>query len=125
MLPFARESVTLIRRTETKDKNNRTRVAYAKKTLSGCSWRRTTRMVRDGSAVVPVEGITCRIPAGLAEVHAGDLLVRGTVTEEVTSGADYQKIVERCRDSDGAFVAASVSDNAREGYPAPHIAVRS
>ena len=35
----------------------------------------------------------------------------------VNGGADYQQLIERYRGQDGAFVVASVSDNARPGMP--------
>ena len=125
MIPFGTETVTLIRRTETVDENGKTRVSYATETLRGCSWRRTRRDQLYDSQLLPVETITCRVPAGQAVPKAGDLLILGEVSVSVESWSDYQQIIESCKDTGGAFTAASVADNTRPGMPMPHWTVRS
>ena len=124
MIPFGNESVTLIRRTETKV-NGKTTVSYTTEHLQGCSWKRARRWQREGESIVPYEGITCRIPAGQTAPQAGDLLILGNVSETVTGYAQYQALIEKYAGGDGAFVVASVADNARTGMPLPHFAVRS
>ena len=123
MLPLSNEAVTLIKRSETKT-DGKTTVSYTTHHLQGCSWRRTRRWQREAEAIVPYEGITCRVPAGQTAPHVGDLMILGTVSETVTTYAQYQALVEKYT-GDGAFVVASVSDNARPGLPLPHWAVRS
>lgn len=123
-LPFAGETVTLVRRIES-IVASKTYVTYATVILTGCSWRRTMRYNRDDKTLIPYEGITCRVPAGQSVPHAGDLLILGAVEETVTSGAEYQALIERYRDTGGAFFVASVADNARPGMPMPHYAARS
>ena len=76
-------------------------------------------------AQAPYTGITCRIPAGQTAPKPGDLLILGAVAVTVNSGADYQALIERYRGAEGAFVVASVADNARAGMPLPHYAARS
>ena len=123
MLPFGNEAVTLIKRTEMKT-NGKTTVSYTTHHLQGCTWRRVRRWQREAEVLVPYEGITCRVPAGQTAPHVGDLMILGTVSETVTGYAQYQALVEKYT-GDGAFVVASVSDNARPGLPLPHWAVRS
>ena len=124
MIPFGNETVTLVRRVEAKE-NGRTVVRYETAALTGCSWRRTQRWNREGEVLIPQEGITCRVPAGQTEPCAGDLMILGDVDVTVASGAEYQRLLEQYRASGGAFVVASVSDNARPGMPMAHYAVRS
>lgn len=125
-IPFGNETVTLVRRTEAEDLyTGRTVTGYTACTLTGCSWRRTARIIRDGEALIGAEGITCRVPVGQAMPRAGDLMILGDVAVTVTSGADFQRLIEQYRDSDGAFVVASVKDNARPGMPMPHYAARA
>ena len=125
MMPFASDTVTLIRRTESKDAHNRTVVTYTRHTLTGCSWRRTNRIVRDGEALISSESITCRVPATQEKPKPGDLLILGDSDVTVTSGSEYQGLIEAAETSDGAFVVASVADNTRSGAPLPHYAARS
>lgn len=124
MIPFGHETVTLVRRRETKDQSNRTRVTYDTVLLTGCSWRRTTRIIRNDNAMITEESTVCRIPIDQTKPMTGDLLILGEADVTVTSGAAYQGLIEQYRDSDGAFVVASVKDNAREGMPLGHWAAR-
>ena len=124
MIPFGHETVTLVRRGEAVV-NGRTAVTYSVETLTGCSWRRTPRIARVDNALLREEGVTCRVPAGQAVPRPGDLLILGEVSVSVNSGADYNRLVEQYRECDGAFVAASVQDNARRGMPLAHYAARS
>ena len=116
MIPFGSETVTLVQRIED-TVNGKKHITYRTAKLSGCSWRRTLRHNREGEVLATYEGVTCRVPAGQTAPHAGDLLILGDVAVTVTGGADYQQLIERYRGQDGAFVVASVSDNARPGMP--------
>lgn len=124
MIPFGNETVTLVQRAEATE-NGRKKAVYSVARLTDCSWRRTQRWSREGEVLVPGEGITCRVPVGQAVPHAGDLMILGDVTVTVNSGADFQRLIEQYRGADGAFVVASVADNARLGMPLPHYAARS
>ena len=123
MIPFGNETVTLVVRSEN-IVSGRTQVSYSTKTRTGCSWMRTARVERVGEVMVPQEGIVCRVPADQRKPQVGDLMILGDVVVTVQSGADYQKLIERYRGTDGAFVVASVTDNARPGMPMPHYAAR-
>ena len=123
-LPFAGETVTLVRRIES-IVASKTYVTYSTVILTGCSWRRARRWQRDGEFLVPVESVVCRIPAGQTKPNPGDLLILGEVAVTVSSGMDYQRVIERYAGQDGAFMVASVADNARPGMPLPHWAARS
>lgn len=122
-LPFGNETVTLVRRTETMD-NGKTQVAYTSQTLTGCSWRRTARIIRNDNALISEESVVCRVPEGQAVPRAGDLMILGDVAVTVASGADYQGLIEQYRGGDGAFIVTSVKDNARSEMPMPHYAAR-
>lgn len=123
-IPFGNETVTLVRRTETMV-GGKTHVTYSRVTLTGCSWRRARRWQRDGEFLVPVESVVCRIPASQTKPSVGDLLILGNVAVTVTSGMDYQRVIEQYAGQDGAFMVASVSDNTRPGMPLPHWVARS
>lgn len=130
MLPFGNETVTLVHRSETVI-SGKTHVSYSKTTLTGCSWRRKRRIrksdnsrVNSDNAFLGGEEIICRVPAGQEIPRTGDLMILGEVAVTVTSGADYQGLIEQFKDAGGAFVVTSVADNARQGMPMPHYAAR-
>ncbi|MBE5807651.1 MAG: hypothetical protein E7317_04850, partial [Clostridiales bacterium] len=125
MIPFGNEAVTLVRRLTETGEDGRTRVSYETVKLTGCSWRRTRTYRREGEVTVAAEGITCRVPYGQEVPRVGDLMILGDVEAEVTSGAEFQALIEALAGTDGAFVVASVKDNAREGMPVRHYAARS
>lgn len=122
-IPFGDETVTLVQRIETVV-SGKTNVAYRSVVLTGCSWRRTTRIIRNDNALISEESVVCRVPAGQDKPKSGDLMILGRVAVTVTSGADFQRIIEQYRSADGAFVVTSVKDNARPGVPMPHYAAR-
>ena len=124
MIPFGNEAVTLVRRIEA-TAEGRTQVTYQTDALTGCSWQRTNSLVREGETLRQVEGIVCRVPHDQAKPHTGDLMILGDVAVTVTGWADYQGLIEAYKGTDGAFVVASVADNARPGMPMPHYAARS
>ena len=124
MIPFGNDTVTLVRRVETVA-DGRTRAAYTVSRLFGCSWKRTQGVRMEGEVLAPYEGIVCRVPVDQTKPKPGDLMILGDVTVTVTGGADFQRLVEQYRDTDGAFVVAAVADNARSGSPLPHYAARS
>lgn len=123
-IPFGHDTVTLISRTENVA-GGKTQVSYAAQVLTGCSWKRSRSWRRDGEDLVPYEGITCRVPCTQARPKPGDLMILGEVSAEVASYAQYQALIEQYAATGGAFVVASVADNARPGMPLPHWAARS
>lgn len=123
-IPFGNETVTLVKRTE-KTIAGKSMAVYSSATLKGCSWRRVARkttrnVINHDGAFTPVEQLVCRVPAGQGKPEPGDLMILGDVAVTVTSGTDYQSLIEKYRDSDGAFVVTSVQDNARPEMPMPH-----
>ena len=119
MIPFGTETVTLVQKVETQV-NGRTSVSFSVSKLHGCSWRRT-RIDNPNENAIPVsEGITCRVPYGQTKPNNGDLLILGDVTVTITNAGDFQRLIESYKNTDGAFVAARVTDNARPGTPMPH-----
>lgn len=122
MIPFGTETVTLIQKVETKV-NGKTSVSFEVSKLHGCSWRRTTIDDPNENAIPVSEGITCRVPYGQPKPKNGDLLILGDENVTITNAGDFQRLIESYRGSDGAFVAARVTDNARPGMPLPHFKV--
>ena len=123
MIPFGHETVTLVRRAELVS-NGKKHTAYTAEVLTGCSWRWTHQTVRIGEVMTQYDTITCRIPPDQTKPSPGDLMIRGQVAVTVTSGADYNALIEQYRGTDGAFVVGSVADNA-QGFPLAHWAARS
>ena len=124
MIPFGKETVTLVHRIE-RIVQGRTQVSYRSETLTGCSWQWSNQWIRVGEVLTPVGSLVCRIPADQTKPLPGDLLIHAQVTVTITSGADYNALVEHYRDSVGAMVVGSVADNAQAGCPLPHWAARS
>lgn len=122
-IPFGNDTVTLVRRTETLV-NSKTHATYSTAKLTGCSWRRTTRIVRNDNALIKEESVVCRVPVGQTRPSTGDLMILGDVAVTVTSSFQYQQLIDQYKGADGAFVVTSVKDNARPEMPMPHWAAR-
>lgn len=120
MIPFAKQTVTLIRRTETTDNMGRHHASYSTATLNGCSWRQTSVLNRESENQIRSENIICKVPVGQAIPKAGDVLVFGSFEGTVRNAADLQSIIDRMHDSGGAFVAQQVVDNTKSDAPLPH-----
>lgn len=119
MIPFGKDTVTLIRRTEVTE-DGKKRAEYKRLTLRNCSWRRASELRMNGNGLIPSETVTCRIPADQEKPRAGDLLILGNYTEAVTSAGEYKEIIDRLKPDGGAFMVETVSDNTRPGSPMPH-----
>ena len=120
MLPFGTEKVTLVQRVEAAV-DGRTQVRYAKRSLSGCSWRRKSVWKQNGARMERGEEVVCRIPAGQEVPRVGDYLFRGDVAENISSSADLSAALENHREA-GAFRIASVADNTVGGASLAHYA---
>ena len=116
MIPFGNETVTLVRRVETVV-NGKTAVTYENVTLTGCSWRRTTRIIRDAEALVSQEGMVCRVPSGQTRPMPGDLMILGAATVNVTSGAQYQRLIGSLYMADAMWVLAARLGGPRKNLP--------
>lgn len=120
MIPFGRETVTLIKRVETVV-DGRTHVGYSKHTLTGCSWRmRAARYQYDTETVGSVE-VTCRIPYGQKAPDVGDVLFLGAIRDVISDSKTLADAIEAHK-STGACRITAVSDNTRAGLPLPHYA---
>ena len=118
MIPFGNETVTLIQRVEAEE-NGRTRTEYAKRILSGCSWRKKAGWSQFDTEKHRSEEITCRIPAHNQRPNAGDYLFLGEIQEEITDTASLRAAM-KAHAATGAMEITSLSDNARPGMPMPH-----
>lgn len=119
MIPFGKDTVTLIRRIE-ETVNGKKRAEYRKLTLRNCSWHRTSELRMALNGVSPNELITCRVPADQERPRAGDMLILGSYTGTVTSAGEFKEIIDRLKPDGGAFIVEAVSDNTRGGAPLPH-----
>lgn len=139
MIPFARETITLYNRRKTVWTDGKTAEAWVRRVLTGCSWVRTHERVRSDTEVGYTSSVTCRIPAssdylppdqwdalinpaGKFTIAAGDVLIHGEATEEVSAQLPISKIVERHKRR-GAIVVQSAKDNSRNGV-LPHYVAR-
>lgn len=119
MIPFANETVTLVRSIKDLDECGRAHTRFAKFKLTGCSWRRKEIRTASGGEILRSEVITCRIPVDQQRPSPGDCLFLGEVAEEVTDTVQRSEALAAHRDA-GAFIVTAVKDNARPGYPLPH-----
>lgn len=138
MIPFGSETVTLYNRRETKDAvTQRTTVSWVRTVLTGCSWTRRMERVRDGTTVTLVEAITCRIPESSAyrkpeewdkltnatdlfTLAPGDIIVRGAVTDTVTTATALVDKYKR----QGVMTVASAKDNTVSLFRTGHYVAR-
>lgn len=139
MIPFAGETVTLYNRRKQVSTDGKMAETWVRRVLTDCSWVRTHERVRNDTEVGYTSSVTCRIPAnadylppaewdalsdpsGKFTLAAGDVLIHGEATEEVSAELPISKIVERYKRR-GAIVVQSAKDNSRNGV-LPHYVAR-
>lgn len=114
MIPFGRETVTLL---------HRSGGSYAPYVLAGCSWRSTKTRSVNGTAVDKSEDTTCRIPAGQTMPDVGDVLILGAYNLRADSEIALVRLLDSLRgDGVHAIRVTQVQDNSRCA-PMPHYAV--
>lgn len=129
MIPFAAQTVTLYNRVPVLSADGRERVQWRRRVLTGCSWVHAHERVRDAGVVRYALSAICRIPRsedylppdqwdalggpqGRFTLAAGDVLVRGEVTDEITEGLSAAEIVLKYARG-GAMVVQSAKENLR------------
>lgn len=120
MIPFANETVTLYHRLRAVV-DGRSRDAWERRTLSGCSIVRRAKSAVRENHVAHSEEVICRIPASYQAPSIGDIIIPGVVSVEVTGARDVNALV---KEYEGAFHVNSVKHNNRPGTPLPHYAVK-
>ena len=114
MIPFGRETVTVL---------HRFGGGYVPYILRGCSWRNTKTRSANGTAVDKSEGTTCRIPAGQTMPDVGDVLILGAHNLRAESEIALVRLLDGMRrDGVRAIRVTQVRDNSRCA-PMPHYAV--
>ena len=114
MIPFGRETVTVL---------HRFGGGYVPYILRGCSWRSAKTRSANGTAVDKSEGTTCRIPAGQTMPDVGDVLILGAYNLRAESEIALVRLLDGMRrDGVRAIRVTQVRDNSR-GAPLPHYAV--
>lgn len=114
MIPFGRESVTILHRSE---------AGYARSVLTGCSWRSAKLRSMIGMAAEKSEGTLCRIPADQLMPDVGDVLILGDVDAAADSEIELVRLLDSLRrDGVRTIRVTQVRDNSR-GAPLPHYAV--
>lgn len=114
MIPFGRETVTVLHRYDS---------GYTPYVLAGCSWRSAKARSVNGTAVDKSEDTTCRIPAGQTMPEVGDVLILGDVKATAASEIELVRLLDGLRrDGLRAIRVTQVRDNSR-GAPLPHYAV--
>lgn len=113
MIPFGRETVTLLHRSDG---------GYAPYVLVGCSWRSTKTRSVYGTTVEKSDDTVCRIPAGQTMPEVGDMLILGTYNLRADSEIALVRLLDSLhRDGVRAIRVTQVRDNSR-GAPMPHYA---
>ena len=114
MIPFGRETVTVL---------HRFGGGYAPYLLRGCSWRSTRTRSVYGTTADKSNDTVCRIPAGQTMPDVGDVLILGAHNLRADSEIALVRLLDGLR-SDGvrAIRVTQVRDNSRCA-PMPHYAV--
>ena len=114
MIPFGRETVTVL---------HRFGGGYVPYILRGCSWRSTKTRSVYGTTVGKSDDTVCRIPAGQTMPEVGDMLILGTYNLRADSEIALVRLLDSLhRDGVRAIRVTQVQDNSR-GAPMPHYAV--
>ena len=114
MIPFGRETVTVL---------HRFGGGYAPYIRRGCSWRSTRTRSVYGTTADKSNDTVCRIPAGQTMPDVGDVLILGAHNLRADSEIALVRLLDGLR-SDGvrAIRVTQVRDNSRCA-PMPHYAV--
>lgn len=114
MIPFGRESVTILHRAD---------AGYVRGVLTNCSWRSTKVRSMIGTAAEKSEETVCRIPADQILPEVGDVLILGEVDAAADSEIELVRLLDGMRrDGVRAIRVTQVRDNSRCA-PMPHYAV--
>ena len=114
MIPFGRETVTVL---------HRFGGGYVPYILRGCSWRSAKARSVNGTAVDKSEDTTCRIPSGQTMPDVGDVLILGAYNLRAESEIALVRLLDGMRrDGVRAIRVTQVRDNSRCA-PMPHYAV--
>ena len=114
MIPFGRETVTVL---------HRSGGGYTPYVLAGCSWRSSKTRSAIGTAVDRSEDTTCRIPAGQTMPDVGDVLILGAYNLRADSEIALVRLLDSLRGNGvRAIRVTQVRDNSRCA-PMPHYAV--
>ena len=110
VIPFGNETATLFYKTPN---------GYAKTIITGCSWKsKDVRSVVDNAVYNSTETI-CRIPYKQTAPAPGDILVRGTISGNVSSEIELVRLLQKLQaDGKQAFRVRAVKDNT--GALLPH-----
>lgn len=114
MIPFGRETVTVL---------HRFGGGYAPYILRGCSWRSAKARSVYGTTVDKSDDTVCRIPAGQTMPDVGDVLILGAYNLRAESEIALVRLLDSLRgDGVHAIRVTQVRDNSRCA-PMPHYAV--
>lgn len=120
MIPFGKDTITLIKRVETAE-DGKTRTEYKRFVLRGCSWRSKAGWSQFDTEKHRNTEITCRIPSDQQRPDAGDYLFLGEIADKITDTRSLQAAI-KAHAHTGVMEITSMSDNARPGMPLPHYA---
>lgn len=121
MIPFANDTVTLVKRNET-EVDGKTRTTYSTHIIKGCAWRRVAVHTLNGLQTEKGVQTSCRMPVGIMPA-VGDALLLGAHNVVVENYSALAALVQSNRQN-GAFIVTSAKDNARPGMPIPHYVAR-
>lgn len=114
MIPFGRETVTVL---------HRFGGGYVPYILRGCSWRSAKARSVNGTSVDKSEDTTCRIPSGQTMPDVGDVLILGAYNVKADGEIALVRLLDSLRgDGVHAIRVTQVRDNSRCA-PMPHYAV--
>lgn len=114
MIPFGRETVTVL---------HRFGGGYAPYILRGCSWRSAKARSVYGTTVDKSDDTVCRIPAGQTMPDVGDVLILGAYNLRAESEIALVRLLDSLRgDGVHAIRVTQVRDNS-QCAPMPHYAV--
>ena len=114
MIPFGRETVTVL---------HRFGGGYAPYILRGCSWRSAKARSVYGTTVDKSDDTVCRIPAGQTMPDVGDVLILGAYNLRAESEIALVRLLDSLRgDGVHAIRVTHVRDNS-QCAPMPHYAV--
>lgn len=119
MLPFATETVTLVKRISATGEDGRKRTEYKKYTLTGCTWKKSASWVQSDTVKQYSESLSCRVPANQAIPEADDYLFLGRISDGISDTVSLRAALDKHKGK--AMQITAVSDNSRCGI-LPHYA---
>ncbi len=117
MLPWWSDTLTVFHKAEEETEDRKTTV-WTKEICENCFWRETNKRIGDDRNISFVSSRIVRLPKSAKGLKAGNIVVRGVISDEIPKGDSGRELVEKY--GKHAFIVSIAKDNTGANLPLPH-----